>query len=151
MDEYLNWHHTGIRQGAAQYIFRKYFLPNMMGRFSSEESLNDCLMMLHMSLKTIVRIWLSKNRKTKFMFGDTPSIADITLACELASLEGINFMPEMKEKYPTIHEWLYTHMMSYPEYKEIHDQGTKVMCRSIPILEKKLAKLKAKMEAEAKM
>ena len=46
------------------------------------------------------------------MFGDKPSIADISLACELGHLESVNFHQDILEKqYPSIFKWLYTDMM----------------------------------------
>mgnify|MGYP000152933636 CR=1 FL=1 len=84
MDMYLHWHHGNIRLGAAGYVFRKYFFPNMVGRSAPKESIIEAEIIMHQSLKKIVKIWLPENSPTKFMFGDKPSIADLSLAAELA-------------------------------------------------------------------
>ena len=86
---YLHWHHGNIRLGAAGFVFRKYFFPNMVGRAAHPESIKESEIILHQSLKKIVKIWLPENSPHKFMFGDLPTIADLSLAAELAQLEGI--------------------------------------------------------------
>ena len=53
------------------------------------------------SLKYIEKIWLYQDRKTKFMFSDKPSIADLSLACELTALIGFGY--PIEEKFPSIH------------------------------------------------
>ena len=71
----------------------------------------------------ILRIWLPGTRKTQFMFGDKPSIADLSLAYELTQLDGIGFAPVLEEKFPTIHEWMYVQMLSIPEFRKINAVG----------------------------
>ena len=124
MDMYLDWHHAGIRMGAGGYFFRKYFsgLMDKNGVWASKESIEESWKIMSRSLQQIERIWLKPTRGFKFMFSDHPSIADLTLACELTQMEGINF--PLKEKFPAIHQWMYEHMMSIPQFKKIHEMGS---------------------------
>ena len=39
------------------------------------------------------------------MFSDKPSIADLSLACELTALIGFGY--PIKENFPAIHSWFY--------------------------------------------
>ena len=55
------------------------------------------------------------------MFGDKPSIADLSLACELGQLESFGF--PLREKYPSIGKWLYEYMMESQNFKKIHEDG----------------------------
>ena len=57
------------------------------------------------------------------MFGNEPSIADLSLACELAGLELIQF--PLDKKYPSIYKWLYGDMMKIEGFKKIYDIGRK--------------------------
>ena len=70
------------------------------------------------------------------MFGDKPSIADLSLACELSQLEAIGFMTELEKQFPSIHHWLYVNMMGIPGYKAIHDKGMLSLKRYVSLLEK---------------
>ena len=96
-----------IRAGAGGFIFRTYFIKNMTGKAATPEQIKESEDMLHTSLKVIQKIWITG--QSKFMFGDEPSIADLSLACELTQLEGIQF--PMAEMYPKIHAW-YQNMLT---------------------------------------
>ena len=125
MDVYLNWHHGNIRVGAGGNFFRRFMFPILRGRQATKESLDQAQAALINSLNKIEKIWLPRNSHKKYMFGDEPSIADISLACELGHLESINFHNDiLKPKYPSIYKWLYTDMMALPEYKKIHEETT---------------------------
>ena len=69
------------------------------------------------------------------MFGDKPSIADLSLAQELTSLEGIKY--PLKEKFPSIYEWMYVNMMQIPGFEQVHTQGAKKLTYIIKTLEKR--------------
>ena len=90
---YLDWHHMGIRMGSGAYYFRKYFsgIMDKNGVWSTQESINEAWKQILVSLKYIEKIWLYKDRKTKFMFSDKPTIADLSLACELTALIGFGY------------------------------------------------------------
>ena len=62
------------------------------------------------------------------MFGDKPSIADLTLAGEIGQLETINF--PLKTEYPSIYKWFYVNMLSLPGFKVIHYKG---IAKGMPI------------------
>jgi len=57
VDEYLDWHHNGIRMGAGGYIFRKYVSP-LTGKPAPKEAIDESLMMLKKSLKLMEDYWL---------------------------------------------------------------------------------------------
>lgn len=128
---YLDWHHNNIRMGAGGYMFRKYFsaLMDKDGVGASEYSIKESYNLMERSLKFIQKIWLPLNHNTKFMFGDFPTIADLSLACELANMEGIKY--PLKEKFPSIHKFLYVNMMSIPGFKKIHDKGVPNVVKNI--------------------
>ena len=67
----------------------------------------------------IQKTWLNPKRGTKFMFGDKPSIADLSLACELTQIASAGF--PLREKYPAIGDWFFNSMMTVKCFKELHD------------------------------
>jgi glutathione S-transferase len=69
------------------------------------------------SLDKIAKQWLNPKRGFKFMFGDEPSICDLSLACELTQLHAVGKESMLKENYPSIHHWFYVNMMSIPAFK----------------------------------
>ena len=113
---YLDWHHASIRIGSTGYMLRKYFTVK-----SSQESVDEAWDILNRTLRTIEKIWLPKNATKQFMFGDKPSIADLSLAGEVSQLEAINY--PLKQKFPSIHTWLYENMMGIEGYKTAHVKG----------------------------
>ena len=50
VDEYLEWHHNGIRLGAGGFFFRKYMTP-ITGKPAPEESINESKQLIITSLK----------------------------------------------------------------------------------------------------
>ena len=99
-------------------------------------------------------MWLPRNSNKKFMFGDSPSIADLCLAVELAQLEGIMFHKSAEEHptfmfgnkrltdWPSIHKWLYTDMMSIEGYRKVHSACSPILIKTIGILHKRKMKKK---------
>ena len=83
IDAYLHWHHSNIRMGAHQFMFRKYFIKGMRGRLASQSEIDEAWNHIFPCLDKIEQIWLPKDSAEKFMFGDEPSIADLSLAFEL--------------------------------------------------------------------
>ena len=69
IDEYLDWHHAGIRSGAGSFLFFKYF-GAMAGKPASKSKLDMLYNHMEKSLHTISKNWLNPNRGTKFMFGN---------------------------------------------------------------------------------
>ena len=55
------------------------------------------------------------------MFSDKPTIADLSLACELTALIGFGY--PIKEQFPSIHEWFHEHMLSIKSFKINHEKG----------------------------
>ena len=68
--------------GSVAYFFGKY-LSGFTGKWASQESVDEGYKQYLRSLTLIQRIWLKKDRKGDYMFGDKPSIADLSLASEL--------------------------------------------------------------------
>ena len=61
VDAYLHWHHSNIRLGAHNYIFRKYFIKSMKGRLASQSEIDEAWSHIFPSLDKIEQIWLPLN------------------------------------------------------------------------------------------
>ena len=95
--------------------------------------------MFYSSLKTIEKIWLPRNSTKKYMFGDQPTIADLSLAFELQQFEGIDFQnTHLKTEFPSIYQWMYVDMMEIDGFKKIWTKGNGLVTKILGILNKKL-------------
>ena len=86
VDQYLDWHHTGIRT-AGNYIFNFYVLPALGIQPKQNKELIYKLFLD--SLKMIDTIFLAE--KQFIALKETPTIADICCYCELMQLKIISF------------------------------------------------------------
>ena len=111
MDEYLEWHHHNIRYGATT-VFLLTLKALQTGKPARKEGMQEYWNILTNSLKSIEQYWMG----AQFMFGSEPTIADLSLACELAQLSAINFP---MTDYPKTVKWLEL-MLALPEMKEVH-------------------------------
>ena len=100
VDEYLDWHHNNIRLGAGGYFFRKY-VSGLTGKPAPDSMISESYDYIHRSLLFIEKFWFS--HKSKFMFGEMMTIADLSLACELATLFQIDY--DLKA-FPNTKFWL---------------------------------------------
>ena len=121
MDIYMSWHHANIRSSASGYYFANYLSGIIGPEWAKEEVVQQNEAMLGVALDGIERVWLSPERKTKFMFGDKPSICDLFLATEIGQLMAVDY--PFEKEYPSIHEWMMKHMLGLPGYKKIHYEG----------------------------
>lgn len=113
----------GLRMGAGGYFFRTYFsgLMSKDGIWATQESIDEAYTLMIKSLDLIEKIWLPKSKKTRFMFGDKPSIADLSLACEITNLMASGY--DLGKHYPGIHTWIMDAMMTIPSFKSLHDES----------------------------
>ena len=102
----------------------------MTGVEASKESIKEAWFLLHKSLALIETIWLHD----RYLFGSQPSIADLSLACELTELEPMKFN---YDKYPKIKKWLYQDMMDVQGFKNVHDIGTKKLNSIVGAIKRK--------------
>jgi len=56
----------------------------LTGKPAPKEAIQESWDLIHKSLGSIERYWMIQAEKSGFMFGTKPTIADLSLACELA-------------------------------------------------------------------
>ncbi|XP_033512004.1 glutathione S-transferase T1-like isoform X2 [Nicotiana tomentosiformis] len=89
VDSVLDWHHSNLRRGAAAYVFSTVFAP-AFGLPLNQQAAAEAEKVLLASLAKIESVWLQK--KGRFLLGSgQPSIADLSLVCEIMQLENLLF------------------------------------------------------------
>jgi glutathione S-transferase len=139
VNEYLDWHHNGLRLGAGGYLFRKYLSP-LTGKPAPKEAIQESVVIFQRALSLMEKYWLES---TPYLNGTEPSIADLSAACELAQTNAIPFFDDYPKKYPKVYAWL-KRMLEIPEMKQIHEKvipGLRKFFKSRDEEEKNEAKL----------
>ena len=62
VDEYLDWHHNGLRLGAGGYLFRKYISP-LTGKPAPKEAIEESLQILKRALKLMETYWFRDEKQ----------------------------------------------------------------------------------------
>ena len=127
VDEYLDWHHNGLRLGAGGFFFRKYISP-FTGKPAPKEAIEESLMILKKSLNLMETYWL-KDENQLYLIGNEISIADLSAACELAQTRAASELKLVSE-YPKVTKWL-NRMLEIKEMKEIHGKVIPVMAKFV--------------------
>ncbi|XP_022985460.1 glutathione S-transferase T1-like [Cucurbita maxima] len=117
----LDWHHSNLRIGAAPFVFYTVLAP-LFGRPQNSQAAAEAEMLLSKSLSKIESFWLKGNGK--FLVGSLkPSIADLSLVCEIMQLE----LLDEKERsrilgpYQKVREWVEnTRNAANPHFDEVH-------------------------------
>ncbi|XWS49930.1 hypothetical protein CRYUN_Cryun12cG0045200 [Craigia yunnanensis] len=81
----LDWHHSNLRRGAAMYVLNTTLAP-ALGRPLNPQAAAKAEKLLSSSLSKIESIWLKGNGRF-LLSGNQPSIADLSLVCEIMQLE----------------------------------------------------------------
>ena len=103
INEYLDRHHTWLRQGSGGLVFKKCFSPIILKKEVSKNVLSFHETMLARSL----RMMENTLKKTKYLCGDEITIADLSAAHELDMTRFINLD---LSKWPHVKAWLH-HMI----------------------------------------
>ena len=124
VDEYLDMHHTYLRQGSGAYIFKKLFAPVVINKTYKEEELDFHKIMLGRSLKNLENR-LSEN---PYLCGAEISIADLSAAHEL---DQTRFLELDLAKWPKTKEWLHKIIDEDPIQREISLPMRKLAAMSV--------------------
>ncbi|OAY83187.1 Glutathione S-transferase T1 [Ananas comosus] len=88
IDSILDWHHSNLRRGAVTFVLNSALAP-ALGLPLNPQAASEAAQLLSSSLSRIESIWLKGN--SKFLLGNSqPSIADLSLVCEIMQLEVVD-------------------------------------------------------------
>jgi glutathione S-transferase len=117
----LDWHHSNLRRGSAAFVFNSTLAP-AFGRPFNPQAAADGEVLLSASLGKIESIWLKGNGR--FLLGSNqPSIADLSLVCEIMQLEVVD--DKVRERilgpHKKVQQWIKdTKNAVQPHFDEVH-------------------------------
>ncbi|ONK71522.1 uncharacterized protein A4U43_C04F9510 [Asparagus officinalis] len=118
----LDWHHSNLRRGAATFVLNSTLAP-ALGLPLNPQAASESEMLLLSSLSTIESLWLKGN--AKFLLGNSqPSIADLSLVCEIMQLEVVDDAHRQRILGPhkKIVQWI-ENVKNYtnPHFEQVHE------------------------------
>ncbi|XP_059444755.1 glutathione S-transferase T1 [Corylus avellana] len=118
----LDWHHSNLRQGAAGLILNGVLAP-VFGLPLDPQAASKSEKLVSLSLSKIESIWLKGNGR--FLLGGfQPSIADLSLVCEILQLELLDEKDRSRILGPhkKVQQWIEdTRNATRPHFDEVHD------------------------------
>ncbi|KAJ9555368.1 hypothetical protein OSB04_009982 [Centaurea solstitialis] len=116
----LDWHHSNLRRGSAGLIFNTLVAP-FRGLPLNPQAAKECEEILIKSLSNLETFWL---KDARFLVGcSQPSIADLSLVCELMQLELLSEEDRNRilSPYKKVVQWMEdTKSATAPHFDEVH-------------------------------
>ncbi|KAJ9173597.1 hypothetical protein P3X46_016714 [Hevea brasiliensis] len=118
----LDWHHSNLRRGTAAYVFNSRIAP-VFGLPLNPQAAAEAEKFLICSLPLIESFWLQDSGR--FLLGaNQPSIADLSLVCEIMQLELLD--EDERDRflgpYKKVQQWIEnTKNAIKPHFDEVHD------------------------------
>ncbi|XP_057775768.1 glutathione S-transferase T1 [Salvia miltiorrhiza] len=123
----LDWHHSNLRSGAAGYVLNSTLGP-ALGLPLNPEAAAQSEKLLLASLRKIESFWLKG--RGRFLLGSSqPSIADLSLVCEIMQLELVDEKDRERILGPhkRVMKWIDdTKNATRPHFDEVHSVLFKV-------------------------
>lgn len=122
IESILDWHHSNLRRGAATLVMHTALAP-FLGLTTSHEAVKQAEKLVMQSLGVIESVWLKGD--AKFLLGSPqPSIADLSLVCEIMQLEILG--DEVRDRFLGAHERILVWMdkvkkATSPHFEEAHE------------------------------
>ncbi|XP_059639983.1 glutathione S-transferase T1-like [Cornus florida] len=117
----LDWHHSNLRRGAVSLVQNTVLGP-ALGLRTSPQAAAEGEKILSASLAKIESFWLKGNGR--FLLGSfQPSIADLSLVCEIMQLEVLDEkdFSRILGPYKKVQQWIEdTRNATRPHFDEIH-------------------------------
>ncbi|XP_062074288.1 glutathione S-transferase T1 isoform X2 [Humulus lupulus] len=138
----LDWHHSNLRPGAAKYVLYTVLGP-ALGIPPNPQAAAEAEKILSSSLSKIESIWL-KGKGQYLLGGLQPSIADLSLVCEIMQLEVLDEKDRIRilGPYKKVQQWIEsTKSATSPHFNEVH----KILFKSKARFQEQRSKLPSKM------
>ena len=117
----LDWHHLNLRHGAAPFVLHSVLAP-VLGLPLNPKAAAEAEKILISSLLKLENIWLKGNGR--YLLGNLqPSIADLSLVCEIMQLELLDEKDRERILGPhkKVKEWIEsTRHATRPHFDEVH-------------------------------
>ncbi|GMN32162.1 hypothetical protein TIFTF001_003544 [Ficus carica] len=126
----LDWHHSNLRRGCFTYVINMVLGP-ALGLRLDPQAAAEAEKLLSSSLSKIESVWLKGNGK--FLLGGLqPSIADLSLVCEIMQLEVLDDKDRVRILAPhkKVQQWIEnTKIATSPYFDEVHNVLFKAKAR----------------------
>ncbi|GAB4834396.1 Glutathione S-transferase theta-1 [Ancistrocladus abbreviatus] len=117
----LDWHHSNLRVGSAKYVLNTVLAP-ALGLPFNRQAAAEAEIILNSSLSKIESIWLKGSGN--FLLGSRqPSIADLSLVCEIMQLEILDDEDRSRilGPYKKVQQWIEdTKNATKPHFCDVH-------------------------------
>ncbi|KAJ4712104.1 Glutathione S-transferase protein [Melia azedarach] len=117
----LDWHHSNLRSGAAKFVLNTILAP-LLGLPMNAQAAAEAEKILSSSLSKIESFWLKGSGR--FLVGSNqPSIADLSLVCEIMQLEVLDEKDRTRLLGPhkKVQQWIEdTKNATRPHFDEVH-------------------------------
>lgn len=117
----LDWHHSSLRRGAMRYVIDTTLAP-AFGLPLNPQAAAKAEKVLDASLSKIESVWLKGSGK--FLLGSNqPSVADLSLVCEIMQLEVLDEKDRARilSPYKKVQEWIEaTKNATKPHFDDVH-------------------------------
>ncbi|KAH7840795.1 hypothetical protein Vadar_021756 [Vaccinium darrowii] len=121
IDSVLDWHHLNLRHGALRLVQAVALAPKL-GRQPNPQVAIEAEKLLSESLEKIETFWLQGSGP--FLLGNSePSIADLSLVCEIMQLEVLDDkdIDRILGPHKKVQQWMEdTKTATKPHFEEIH-------------------------------
>ncbi|XP_057512157.1 glutathione S-transferase T1-like [Actinidia eriantha] len=121
IESVLDWHHSNLRRGAVAFVLNTTLGPALGHKLNPQAAVED-EKLLSASLEKIESIWLKGNGR--FLLGSSqPSIADLSLVCELMQLEVVDekIHNQILGPHKKVQRWIEdTKRATQPHFEEVH-------------------------------
>ncbi|XWS48937.1 hypothetical protein CRYUN_Cryun13aG0120000 [Craigia yunnanensis] len=117
----LDWHHSNLRPGPVTYV-RSTALAPALGLPLNPQAAAEAEKFLSSSLSNIESIWLKGNGHF-LLGGNQPSIADLSLVCDIMQLEVLDEKDRNRILGPhkKVQQWIEnTRNATQPHFDEVH-------------------------------
>ncbi|MCL7032687.1 hypothetical protein MKW94_021968 [Papaver nudicaule] len=134
----LDWHHSNLRRGGVGIVLNTILGP-LLGIPTSPEAAAEAEKVLTSSLSKIESVWLNENGD--FLLGNKePSIADISLVCEIMQFELLHEKDRIRVLTPfkKVLKWIEaTRIATSPHFEEVHKilLASKAFIHKLPVEE----------------
>lgn len=130
IDSVLDWHHSNLRRGSAGLVLNRALAP-ALGLPLNPQAASEAEILLKSSLSILETVWLSGSG-TFLAGGYQPSVADLSLACEVMQLELLDRrdVDMLLGPHEKVRKWLEkVKEVTSPHFEEVHDKLYKVSKR----------------------
>ncbi|KAJ4823224.1 hypothetical protein Tsubulata_004488 [Turnera subulata] len=117
----LDWHHLNLRRGTAGYVHNSTVAP-LLGVPLNPKAAAEDEKLLRSSLYKLETVWL-KGSGRFLLGGNQPSIADLSLVCEIMQLELLDEQDRNRilGPYKKVQQWIEdTRKATQPHFDEVH-------------------------------